>query len=354
MVEQEQVISEEERNTIAEVSQSLIDQEEEASANVSYQAKNYEKYDFSQSAGAAQLLQDYLVVVNSLHQQFARDFADSVSGLIRSVTEVECTDVNQMTFSEFCDGLDDPSCFCKLTMADADGIVLMEVKPNLAFPVVEKLLGGAGAYEASSDQHLTEIEVEIISQMVQYVVYGLDAIWKQAKGNIAFVVNTDSFENEVSEVKNVWLPHETVMVVQLSVKPMFADTGGHLSICYPSDVVESIMAEAPASLLSVSIADAADSTDEKEEDNQYDPQVQERVSKAEVEMRAVFPKTIMSLNQLKDLNQGCVIELDVLVEDKKIPVILELEGKPKLLGTLGQLRQKRAVMISGPVEDEDL
>jgi flagellar motor switch protein FliM len=51
-----------------------------------------------------------------------------------------------------------------------------------------------------------------------------------------------------------------------------------------------------------------------------------------------------------------VIELDVLVENKRIvdPVILELEGKPKLLGKLGQMREKRAVMISGPVEDEDL
>ena len=99
----------------------------------------------------------------------------------------------------------------------------------------------------------------------------------------------------------------------------------------------------------------ADEVDE-EEDNQYKPQVQERVSKAEVEIRAVFPKTIMSLNQLKALNKGCLIELDVLVENKRIvdPVILELEGKPKLLGKLGQMREKRAVMISGPVEDEDL
>ena len=64
----------------------------------------------------------------------------------------------------------------------------------------------------------------------------------------------------------------------------------------------------------------------------------------------------MSLNQLKALHKGCVIELDVLVENKRIvdPVILELEGKPKLLGKLGQMREKRAVMISGPVEDEDM
>ena len=52
MVEQEQILSEEELDTIAEASQKLIDQEE------SDQVKKYEKYDFSQSAGAAQLLQD--------------------------------------------------------------------------------------------------------------------------------------------------------------------------------------------------------------------------------------------------------------------------------------------------------
>ena len=105
----------------------------------------------------------------------------------------------------------------------------------------------------------------------------------------------------------------------------------------------------------MSIADTTDEVDE-EEDNQYKPQVQERVSKAEVEIRAVFPKTIMSLNQLKALNKGCLIELDVLVENKQIidPVILELEGKPKLLGKLGQMREKRAVMISGPAEEEEL
>ena len=355
MVEQEKILSEEEINTIAEESQKLIDQEEKASGNVSDQVKNYEKYDFSQSAGAAQLLQDYLVVISNLHQQLVRDFADSVSGLIRSVTEVEFTGANQMTFGEFCDGLDDPSCFCKLAMENADGIVIMEIKPDLAFAVVEKLLGGVGAYEAVPDQYLTDIEVEIISQLVQYVIYALDVVWKQAKGDIAFMMDSDSFEHQVNEVKNILSSHDTVMVVQFDVKPMFAETAGHLSICYPVDVVESIMADAPAELLNVSIADATDSVDE-EEDNQYKPQVQERVSKAEVEIRAVFPKTIMSLNQLKALHKGCVIELDVLVENKRIvdPVILELEGKPKLLGKLGQMREKRAVMISGPVEDEDL
>ena len=124
MVEQEKILSEEEINTIAEESQKLIDREEKASGNVSDQVKNYEKYDFSQSAGAAQLLQDYLVVISNLHQQLVRDFADSVSGLIRSVTEVEFTGANQMTFGEFCDGLDDPSCFCKLAMENTDGMMV--------------------------------------------------------------------------------------------------------------------------------------------------------------------------------------------------------------------------------------
>ncbi len=350
MVEQEQILSEEELDTIAEASQKLIDQEE------SDQVKKYEKYDFSQSAGAAQLLQDYLVVIDNLHQQCARLFADSVSGLIRSLTEVECTPAKKTTFGEFCDGLDDPSCFCKLSMEAVDGIVIMEVKPSLAFSVIEKFLGGTGIQEAPPSRPLTEIEEVIISQMVQYVIYGLDSIWKQAKDDVAFMINSDSFESEVSEVKKVLSPNDTVVVVQFSVKPMFAEAGGHLSICYPSDVVESIMAEAPASLLNVSITNAADSVDDKEEDNQYKPQVQERVSKAEVLVRAVFPKTIIPLSQLKELNLGRFIELDVRVENKRIvdPVILEVEGKPRFLGTLGQLRQKRAVRITGLVEDEDL
>ena len=69
MVEQEKILSEEEINTIAEESQKLIDQEEKDSGN-----KNYEKYDFSQSAGAAQLLQDYLVVISNLHQPLLIQF----------------------------------------------------------------------------------------------------------------------------------------------------------------------------------------------------------------------------------------------------------------------------------------
>ena len=142
-------------------------------------------------------------------------------------------------------------------------MVIMEIKPDLAFAVVEKLLGGVGAYEVGPDQYLTDIEVEIISQMVQYVIYALDVVWKQAKGDIAFMIDSDSFEHQVNEVKNILSSHDTVMVVQFDVKPMFAETAGHLSICYPVDVVESIMADAPAELLNVSIADATDSVDEE-------------------------------------------------------------------------------------------
>ncbi len=97
-------------------------------------SKPYRKHDFTTPG---RISRDHYRVMSLLHKLFARTLSSPLSSLLRSLVEVECETIDQLTFGDFVMSLSDPSCLCKLAMNPLPGTVIMEISPELVFPVIE-------------------------------------------------------------------------------------------------------------------------------------------------------------------------------------------------------------------------
>lgn len=304
--------------------------------------RRYKKYDFS---GPGIISKDHTRAMNMLHQQFVRMFSSSLSSLLRTLADVECDTVEQLTYSDFVMSLSDPSCLCKLAMNPLRGSVVMEISPDLVFPVIEKLLGGQGG-RAFPRRSMTEIEKEIMRQMVDLIARDLSSTWQNAKDDIEFKLTTIETEPDYVQIVS---PSDTVMLVVLSVK--FPPVTGMISICYPFTTVELAFSEARSEEWLFS---SASTTTNK--DAEYRPRVQKNIDRTHVPLRAVLPPTRIPVRELMKLEVGHVLELDVQVENKKIldPIIVEVAGKDRLLAKWGRSGRRHAVKVIGSIDDDNV
>jgi len=307
-------------------------------------SKPYRKHDFTTPG---RISRDHYRVMSLLHKLFARTLSSPLSSLLRSLVEVECETIDQLTFGDFVMSLSDPSCLCKLAMNPLPGTVIMEISPELVFPVIEKLLGGQG--EQGPRRRMTDIEKVIMKQMIDLVTQNLGSVWKKTKEDIEFVL--EEIEREPDYVQVV-APTETVMIVVLSVK--FGRISGLISICFPVVTIERALAE-----VSFDELQSSTSTSGIDRDEEYQPKIQQRLDHTQMVLRAVLPTSRLTVRELMQLEVGRILELDVRVEtignQTQIldPIIIEVGEKPRFLARLGKFGKHQAVKIIGLTEDED-
>lgn len=115
-----------------------------------------------------------------------------------------------------------------------DGRLVIEINPNIAYAMLDRLLGGRGVSINKVD-NLTEIETKIMSQLFENAVENLRDAW-------ASVADIDPILTEF-EVNPQFLqmvsPNETVVVISLNTQ--IGDASGMINICIPHIVLETII-----------------------------------------------------------------------------------------------------------------
>lgn len=105
-----------------------------------------------------------------------------------------------------------------------NGRILMEVNPNIAYAMLDRLMGGKGVSVNKIDS-LTEIETKIMSALFQRTLDSFTEAWSS-------VIEMDPILDEI-EVNPQFLqmvpPNETVVVISLVTN--IAETSGMITIC---------------------------------------------------------------------------------------------------------------------------
>lgn len=119
-------------------------------------------------------------------------------------------------------------------MDPLDGTLIMEINPNIAYTMLDRLLGGQGNTESIMNE-LTEIETVIMTQLFEKT----SPILKEAWASLIDVDPIlDDFENNPQFLQMV-SPNETVIVV--SFNTTIGDVSGMINICIPHMVLEPII-----------------------------------------------------------------------------------------------------------------
>jgi len=294
--------------------------------------KKVRVYDFKR---ALRFSKEQIRGITRIHENFARLLTTFFAAQLRTYVNISVASVDQIPYEEFIRSIPEMTTLNIFTVEPLDGRILMEVNPNIAYSLLDRLLGGEGTSVEKIDS-MTEIETMLMSQLFEKSVVNLREAWSS-------IVDIDPILEEF-EVNPQFLqlvsPNETVVVVSLSTE--VGETSGMINICIPYIVLEPII----PNLSSHYWMQTADKVRDPEEHKH----LSENLELAKVDVKTVLGKTIITVEQFLNLAKNDVITLNQQIES---PLILEVNDKPKFHVQPGTHKNKVSVQVLEKVVGED-
>lgn len=296
------------------------------------ETKKVKIYDFKR---ALRFSKDQIRSLTRIHENFARLLTTFFSAQLRTYVQITVASVDQIPFEEFVRSIPNMTLINVFEVPPLDGNILMEINPNIAYSMLDRLMGGSGASHSNVD-NLTEIETKIMTNLFERSFDNLREAWEN-------IVEIDPMLIEL-EVNPQFLqmisPNETVVVISLNT--IIGETTGMINICLPHVVLEPIVPN-----LSVRYWMQSNT---KEMSPEQTKMLENRVKQAVLPVVAELGTTSISVEDFLMMNIGDVIELEQKITN---PLVLKVGTLPKFTVQPGKLNKKMAVQILDPLKGGD-
>lgn len=296
--------------------------------------KNVTIYDFKRPNRVSP---EQMRALSSLHEQFARNLAVEMTGVLRTVVDIQTSQAEQLTYQEFTMSLPNPSYITTLSCEPLSGEMIIELNPTICFPFIDKLLGGGHANTVAPERTLTDIESRLISQVMDNVIHHLQETWEPI-AQLRFAV-TDT-ETNPQILQNV-APNEIVVLLTFEIRMSEGEAGGMLNLCIPFNVIEPVISK----LSSQSWFMASSKSSEHDL-----LRLKENVQDVPLNLEAYIAETTIQAGQLASLKVGDILTTPKIATQ---PIMINIEGRPKFLASIGQIRGHKAIRIETEAKETD-
>jgi len=178
-----------------------------------------------------------LRAIRALHENFVRHLASSISAYLRSYLTVNLVSVEQLSYAEFVEEVQSPTCLACLTMRPYDGTAILELNPSLTFQILEIVLGGKGRSSTALKREVTEIEQRLLDTFLRILLQDLKQAWETV-AEIDFAVESMETEPQFLQVVD---PNEAFVAVGIEIK--IGETTGMMNVAFPSLVIKMMRAK---------------------------------------------------------------------------------------------------------------
>lgn len=286
--------------------------------------KKVKVYDFKR---ALRFSKDQIRSLTRIHDNFARLLTTHFSAQLRTYIQITVGSVDQLPYEEFIRSIPKMTVLNIFEVHPLEGRVLMEVNPNIAYAMMDRIMGGIGA-SVNKIENLTEIETKIISNIFEKSLENYQEAWDS-------LVEIDPVMADF-EVNPQFLqmvsPNETVVVISLNIQ--VGETSGMINLCIPHVVLEPIIPK-----LSIHYWMQSDRKEPKQ--NEIDA-LKKQINLADLTVSAELGSSDLSIQDFLQLQPGDVIQLDRTIDQ---PLVVKIGDKPKFTGQPGKLNKKLAVQI---------
>ncbi|MBV9499952.1 MAG: FliM/FliN family flagellar motor switch protein [Acidobacteriaceae bacterium] len=166
--------------------------------------------------------------VHLLHENFVRNLSSSLSAYLRSYVALNLASLEQVSYSEFIEGLDSPTCIAYIGLQPYEGTAVLEMNTGLMFAFLELLLGSKGRAPSSVQRKITEIEKTLLQTLLRIILRDLGEAWKTV-AEISLSVQSLASEPQLLQVL---APAEAVVLIAIEVH--VGSTTGLMNLAIPS------------------------------------------------------------------------------------------------------------------------
>lgn len=268
----------------------------------------------------------------NLHENFCRGVTTALAGLLRTSVPVNPAHAEQVPYGQFVRELRDPTILGIITLSPLPGNALIEISPEAAFPMIDRLLGGPGE-GAVAPRALTDIETVVMRRIFHGILDAMSEAWR----NVADLrPNLESLETDALFIQYV-PPTEVVAYLMFSVQ--VGKVSGEMKICYPYTMLESVLPQLSARRWLVREAKRSDEDRVKMADE---------LASVTVTLTAELGQARISVGELLALEVGDVIQLDTT---REAPVEVFVRGRRKFRGKPGRSGRKLAVQVTEVIRE---
>ncbi len=249
--------------------------------------------------------------------------------MLRTIVEVKLSSVDQLTYGEFVFSLENMTCFNVMRAEGLDGHMILDLTPSIIFPIVDRLLGGGKSAKFNiPSRPLTEIELRLISRIIEMAIHGLEKSWANVCQLKLRVTQVESNPQLVQIVP----PNEVIVLISFEIT--MGEMRGIMNLCIPFNTIEPMIGNLSS--------DNWSAYTKRGVDLRQKLNLQTGVGKAKVEMVVGLADTRLSAKEILNLSVG-----DVIMTEKGLdqPLEIYVEGRPLFRASAGLFKGHKAVRV---------
>ncbi|MYL45971.1 flagellar motor switch protein FliM [Virgibacillus halodenitrificans] len=286
--------------------------------------KKVRVYDFKR---ALRFSKDQIRGISRIHENYARLLTTFFSAQLRTYVNISVASVDQIPYEEFIRSIPKMTVLNVYSLKPLDGRLIMEINPNIAYAMLDRVLGGKGSSVNKVD-NLTEIETILMSQLFEKAAVNLQEAWASIREVDPIL---EDFEVNPQFLQMV-SPNETVVVVSLNTT--IGETSGMINICIPHIVLEPIIDK-------LSVHYWMETTTKERDMDAYE-KLSNNIQGAQLEVKAILGQASINIEEFLNLGKKDVIALDQQIDQ---PLLLSINNEPKFHVQPGKHKNKMSVQV---------
>lgn len=299
-------------------------------------SKDISNYDFRRPN---RISKNQVRTLQNVHESFSESFGFYLVSKLQSIVSINVTSVDQLFYSEFILSVSNPSCLYVFDIEGTDGSGIMEISPQLALTIVERLLGGT-TDSIPKSRVISPIEQAVIKGVIVHALSDLGNAWRSI-AEINFKYSRLEMEADFVQIAP---SSEIVIIVSLDVN--IGSNTFLMNLCFPTFALEEVLARLNKQKVTTQVIKQSPS---KARENMEI--LHQQISTTSLPVIAELGKAAISLKELMELKVGDVIKVKKHIQDE-IEVIIA--GRRKLGARPGSIEGKKAVRITSFLNEEDL
>ena len=324
------ILSQEEIDALLDVVEDDGDTSLESDEEALLPQRQVTLYDFKRPNRVSK---EQLRAFRGVHDKMARSLASQISSIMRSIVEIQFHSVDQMTYGEFLMSLPNPTSFNVFSMKPLEGSGVIEINPSIAFPMLDRLLGGKGE-PFDANREFSDIELSLFETILRVMMSTLKEAWGPVMEVFPNVESKESSPNVVQIVAQ----NEIVVMVVMEI--IIGHSSGMMNICYPVIALEPILPKLASRDLMLN------ETSSKKSRN---TELQVLLGGAQVNVEASLGGAELTLGGILDLKVGDVLRLSSPANDV---VTVSVDGKERFKGAIGLRRFRKSIQVTEIVDTE--
>ncbi len=270
-----------------------------------------------------------LRTIRNIHENFAESLSSFMVSKLQTIVTINVATVDQIYYSEYVLSVSNPACLYTFDIKNTDIKGILELNPDLALTLVDRLLGGNGQ-GTKQNKVITPIEQKVLIVIVERIMQDLKKAWKSID-NYDFRV--ERFEPDI-DFAQITSQSESVLLITFEI--LFGESSYMMNLCFATFAFDTILSKLSSKNLSTIRPQKYHGTTPQEI-------IAGNLVKTYLPVTVEFGKAKISMQELIDLEPGDIIKINTKVNDEH-PI--KVGNRVLFAGRSGTVNKRKAVKIT--------